>query len=342
MTPTLNECVAVGLALALAGCATTTPTPPASPAKAPIVSTVAHAGPLIPVPASPPAVLPQNDGMTLDARLRQIDDQYARRLNETRQLVQQTLAGMKAAPSATDVAALKASIGRLETQVTQLLAAKGRMESTVGGVTGRLQGLERQLAEQAAVKAAAVPVPQAKAEDPDDSGFATALKELDGPAMGAEPMRRWLELHPTHARVPEGLYQLGLAYDNRGYPTAATYYWKRLIADYPMSLQAKEAQGLLAALEPVPPPKKATSKKSAAPARAAKPGMKSAKEVTAPVPTADAQRGVMLPARTAPTVPPAPAPTEGDMRVVPQLPGAPKPSPIPTQSLQSTGESLAK
>jgi len=204
-----------------------------------------------------PGVGASIDGAALDARFRQIDDHYSKAAADTRRLVQQALDAMKGAPSASDVAQLKAAVSRLEAQVTRLTTATTRTEGALTGLTARIESVERSQVEQAARQAAAASPPPphaarqpdaARPADPVEAAFAEALEALNGPRHDPEPLRRWVELHPTHPRAPEGYLQLGFRMLDSHYPVAASYYFKRLIADYPMSLQASEARSVLSTL----------------------------------------------------------------------------------------------
>ncbi|MBI3779553.1 MAG: conjugal transfer protein TraF [candidate division NC10 bacterium] len=233
---------------------------------------------------------PLGDGATVEARLRQLDDHYARNASETRELVQQALTTVKASPTTMDFVALKAALTRLEGQVTRLTTASARTENTLTGVTTRIQQVERAASEKEAERVAipttplldqpsppspsksSAVAPTRPSVDPDEESFNRALEALSGPTHATEPMRAFLELHPTHVRAPEALFQLGMFFLNQNYPVAANFYFRRLIAEYPLTLQAKEAKEVkeLPALLDTPPggtPKSAVHRKAKSPAR---------------------------------------------------------------------------
>ncbi len=240
-----------------------------------------------------------------DARIRQIDDHYATATAEIRQRIQDALAAVKQAPTASEVAALKATISRLEAQVTRLTAATTRTEGVLAGLTARIEVAERAQTERAAKEAAAASPssPGAiqktdkseKPVDPADTSFNEALAGLHGPVETTEPIRRWLELHPTHPEAAEGYLQLGVSLVDRRQPVMAAYYLKHLIAAYPMNLQAQEAKSILSGLSLADAPKpKISPKKTAKPSKTVSPSPKDGKalsksEVTTPIaaPTTD-------------------------------------------------------
>lgn len=235
-----------------------------------------------PPPSDSQARTPQGEGrqpLSLDARFRQFDDHYATKTAEMKQRIQEALTAIKQAPTATEVTALKATIGRLEAQVTRLTAGMTRTEGVLTGLTARIEATERAQAERTPKESDAMsPSPPGalqktdrseKPVDPADTSFAEALAAFHGPKETTEPIRRWLELHPTHPEAAEGYLQLGFYFLNQHQPVMATYYLKHLIAAYPMNLQAKEAQAILSSLPLADAPKpRVLPKKMVKPAKA--------------------------------------------------------------------------
>jgi len=367
---TSRRIAALLVSLSLAGCASAG-APPSKSGQiiaTPVVTTTASGAAFVPVPLTPwptgssaqlaaagPMAPVSGDSAAIDARFRQIDDHYSRAGAETRQLVKQAIVTMKQAPSAADVAALKATVTRLEAQVTRLTTATTRTEGSLTGLTSRIHSVERAQTERAAEQTAAATAPPGQAAaplsvlpkspppDPIEAAFTEALDALNGPRGATEAMRRWLDLHPTHPKAAEGYFQLGFYYLNQHYPVAATHYLKRVISDYPMSLQASEAKMILSTIsEPAVPAKKTAPKKTAKPARAAKPAKAAAKGIPPPTSPTDGPGDVTLPIRRAPDASPEASPKENNARIIPPLPIAPKPVPIGPHSAQPAGGSVAK
>lgn len=241
------------------------------------VLTATAAQPLVPPPPDFEARAAQGEAralLSLEMRFRQFDDHYAIKTAEMKQRIQEALAAAKQAPSAAEVAALKATIGRLEAQVTRLTAGTTRTEGALTGVTARIETIERAQTERAAKETAATAVlpPGAalktekseKPVEPTDAGFNEALAGLHGPKETTEPIRRWLELYPTHPEAAEGYLQLGFYLLNQHQPVMAAYYLKHLIAAYPMNLQAQEAKNILSSLSLADAPKPKVSPKKIA------------------------------------------------------------------------------
>lgn len=228
---------------------------------------------------------PQSEGqqpLSLDARFRQFDDHYATKTAEMKQRIQEALTAIKQAPTAAEVAALKTTIGRLEAQVTRLTAGTTRTEGVLTGLTARIEATERAQAERTSKESnAASPSPPGalqkidkpeKPVDSADASFNDALAALHGSKETTEPIRRWLELHPTHPEAAEGYLQLGFYLLNQQQLVMATYYLKHLIAAYPLNLQAKEAHAILSSIPPADAPKpKVSPKKTAKPSKTASP-----------------------------------------------------------------------
>lgn len=232
---------------------------------------------------APTPPLSDNEGRTppsLDARFRQFDNHYATKTTEMKQSIQEALTAIKQAPTAAEIAALKAIVTRLEAQVTRLTAGTTRTEGALTGLTVRIEATERAQAERTSKESgAASPSPPGalqktdKLEKPVDSAdvsFNDALAALHGPKETTEPIRRWLELHPTHPEAAEGYLQLGFYLLNQHQPVMATYYLKHLIAAYPLNLQAKEAQAILSSIPLADSPKsRALPKKTSKPSKTA-------------------------------------------------------------------------
>lgn len=328
-------CLVTGLYLA--GCASTetlsAKTPP---------DNVPTAGLNAPETARTPAPAPP----VADAHIRQIDDHYAKTAAETRQRIQEALNAIKQAPTAAEVAALKATITRLEAQVTRLTAGTTRTEGALTGLTTRIETVERAQAERTPKEPAATSPPPSGAlqkterpemrVDPADGGFDEALAALNGPTKATEPIRRWVELHPTHPKAAEGYFQLGLYFLNRNYPVAATYYFKRIQADWPLSLQAKETQAILANVPAprAPAPQTLPKKPTTAAKRA---GQERTPTTKSPVAMPNDDRD--LPQAKGPTPKTGEAMLEGERRTpsAPTLSTAPSPVTPPAVSRTMNG-----
>jgi hypothetical protein len=226
----------------------------------------------------------------MEEQLRKFDDRYAGAAADIRAVLEQTLASMKAVPTTADLKPITAGVGKVNADLTTLAT---RIDSLASGLQARLKDLERSLADALAARQAAPPAPGAMASD----GFIDALMAIQATPRQTLPLRAWLESHPNHPKAPEALFQLGMAFLDSGYPSAARHYFTRLIDGHATSLQAAEAKVLL----------DSTAKLATKPTR--RPAPKAAARARETGCDPKCQAAVPAPLRETPAAPPAkPAP----------------------------------
>jgi hypothetical protein len=230
----------------------------------------------------------------MEEQLRKFDDRYASAAADIRAVLEQTLASMKALATAADVKPITAGVGKVNADLATFTT---RIDGLVTTLQARLKDLERNLADAFAVRQAAPPAPAATASD----GLSDAFMAIQATPRQTLPLRAWLESHPNDPRTPEALFQLGMAFLDSGYPSAARYYFTRLIDGHGTSLQAAEAQALL----------DSTAKLAAKPTR--RPAPKAAVRASKPACSPRCQPAVAAPAHETPPTP-APEPVPGSAR----------------------------
>ena len=252
------------------GCATRGLTPDQQKAQIafPLQATSQQTAPYTPAPVSPPSADgPLVSKPWMEEQLRKFDDRYAQSATEIKGVFEQSVATMKSAVTPADLKPLTAGIGKVGGDLTAL---SGRFESMMSALQSRIKDLERLLndakasSEAKTAAATANSLPDAPTPDADSRAFNDALKGLQGTPRQTLPLRAWFETHPQHPKAPEALFQLGLAFLDAGYPSAAKLYLKRLVDEYATSPQAAEATALVG-LKPTPkhapkPAKPATAK----------------------------------------------------------------------------------
>lgn len=323
--------------LGLTGCAT--PHPEARPdltsaavhqalqatSQHPLRATSQQAFP-VPPPKPPDPLVTQP---WMDERLRALDDHYAAAAAQTREVFDTLLASTKTGATSAELASVRTSVG-------QIAAAAARIESGLGTLTTRVRELERSMADLTLARSASpgppatpTPGPAVTGEDPATAAFGEALTALQGIPHVTQPMRAWIERHPTHPKAPEALLQLGVTFLENGYRTAARHYFQRLTDEYAASRQAAEAQAIFRALTPPNPPgkKPAPATKSDVP--------ETPTSSSAPVPPAPAPPTAPAPAKAAPAPAspasraPAPSPATPPTPFGPGQPGPPVSTIIP-------------
>jgi len=196
---------------------------------------------LVPPPISAAQPSPQCvTGPWMEEQLRKFDDRYAGAAADIRMVLEQALASMRAVATAADLKPITAGVGKVNADLTTIAA---RIDSLATGLQAPLKDLERKLAELAA-RQAAPPAPAATASD----SLSDALMAIQATPRQTLQLRAWLESHPNHPKTPEALFQLGMAFLDSGYPSAARHYLTRLIDGYGSSLQAAEAKAHLDSL----------------------------------------------------------------------------------------------
>jgi hypothetical protein len=230
----------------------------------------------------------------MEEQLRKFDDRYAGAAADIRAVLEQTLASMKAVATTGDLKPIMAGVGKVNADLTTLAT---RIDSLATGLQARLKDLERSLADALAARQAAPPAPAAMAAD----SLSDALMAIQATPRQTLPLRAWLESHPSHPQAPEALFQLGLAFLDSGYPSAARHYFTRLVDGYGSSLQAAEAKALL----------DSTAKLAAKPPR--RPAPKAAVRASKPACSPRCQPTVAAPAQETPPAP-APEPVPGSAR----------------------------
>ncbi len=260
-------------------------------------------------PPPPPTPPPQDRVVTrpwMEQQLQKFDDRYAGAAADIRAVLEHAVDSLKSPLGPADLKPITAGIGKLDSDVAALAA---HTDSLVSELQARVKALEQALAEAQKVR------PTAPSIDPDTQAFLEALKALQGSPRQTLPLRAWLEEHPKHAKVPEALFQLGMAFLDGGYPTAAHYYFSRLVELYPESPQAAEAKALGAVPKPTPKHRKVSPK-----ATPAKPTCDP--KAACPSESKSAPASPSEPTPAAPAAPAAPSSptTKGHVSAPPTLP----------------------